>query len=81
MKPSLLTRESIPTPSRSATLQQMGLSVEGCPAGTVPIRKYTKEDVIRQKLLPPPEGTVHVVDPPLANVRFLLFRLIFSFSN
>ncbi|TMW95781.1 hypothetical protein EJD97_008356 [Solanum chilense] len=67
MKPSLLTKESIPTPSRSATLQQMELSDEGCPVGTVPLRRYTKEDVIRQKLLPPPEGTVRVVDPPLAN--------------
>ncbi|XP_015159513.1 uncharacterized protein [Solanum tuberosum] len=67
MKPSLLTKESIPTASRSATLQPMGLSDGGCPVGTVPIRRYTKEDVIRQKLLPPPEDTVHVVDPPLTN--------------
>lgn len=41
------------TSTRSSTIW---LNDEGCPFGTVPVRKITKDDLIRQKSMPPPEN-------------------------
>nr|XP_016505708.1 PREDICTED: uncharacterized protein LOC107823543 [Nicotiana tabacum] len=55
MKPSSYVKEIASTASTSDTLPTIGLPDGGCPVGTVPIRRYTKEDLIRHKLLPPSE--------------------------
>ncbi|XP_060210222.1 protein neprosin-like, partial [Lycium barbarum] len=34
----------------------------GCPFGTVPIRRLTKEDLIRQRNMPPPEDVTYVTN-------------------
>ncbi|XP_015087255.1 uncharacterized protein LOC107030501 [Solanum pennellii] len=56
MKPSYSMIESISTTSTSNyKLSKIRLSDKGCPVGTVPIRRITKEDLIRHKLMPPSE--------------------------
>nr|XP_009777804.1 PREDICTED: uncharacterized protein LOC104227279 [Nicotiana sylvestris] len=63
MKPSSYVKESDSTTSTSNELPRIRLPEGGCPVGTVPIRRTTKEDLIRHKLLPPPEDIM--VDNPL----------------
>ncbi|MCD7451183.1 hypothetical protein HAX54_009911 [Datura stramonium] len=56
MKPNLFQidqNSSGSTSSRSSTLWSEN---EGCPSGTVPIRRITKNDLIRHKHMPPPEN-------------------------
>ncbi|MCD7447177.1 hypothetical protein HAX54_025523 [Datura stramonium] len=52
MKPSLSMKES------ASTVTSNKLSIIRCPIGTVPIRRITKEDLIRHKLMPPPEDVM-----------------------
>ncbi|XP_055814328.1 uncharacterized protein LOC129883756 [Solanum dulcamara] len=54
MKPSLSMKESVSTISTS----NYKLSRIECPVGTVPIRRTTKEDLMRHKLMPPPEDVM-----------------------
>nr|XP_010326960.1 uncharacterized protein LOC104649445 [Solanum lycopersicum] len=59
MKPSYSMIESVSTISTSNyKLSKIRLSDEGCPVGTVPIRRITKEDLIRHKLMPPSEDVM-----------------------
>ncbi|WMV43863.1 hypothetical protein MTR67_037248 [Solanum verrucosum] len=56
MKPNLLRikqNSSASTSSKSLTqLSEDG----GCPSGTVPIKRITKDDLIRHRRMPPPEN-------------------------
>ncbi|KAH0640752.1 hypothetical protein KY290_037983 [Solanum tuberosum] len=53
MKPSFSMKESVSTISRSNyRSSRIGLPDRGCPVGTIPIRRTTKEDLIRHKLMP-----------------------------
>ncbi|XP_049388583.1 uncharacterized protein LOC125852939 [Solanum stenotomum] len=53
MKPSFYMKESVSTISTSNyKSSRIGLPDRGCPVGTVPIRRTTKEDLIRHKLMP-----------------------------
>lgn len=63
MKPSLSMKESVSTISTS---NYKLLRIE-CPVGTVPIRRTTKEDLMRHKLMPPPEDVM--VNNSLIRVR------------
>ncbi|XP_009764294.2 uncharacterized protein, partial [Nicotiana sylvestris] len=65
MKPSLFVKESDSTMSTSNKLSGIELPDGGCPVGTVPIRRTTKEDLIRHKLMPPAENVM--VDSPLTH--------------
>uniref|UniRef100_A0A1S4DRM2 Neprosin PEP catalytic domain-containing protein n=1 Tax=Nicotiana tabacum TaxID=4097 RepID=A0A1S4DRM2_TOBAC len=65
IKPSLFVKESDSTMSTSNKLPGINLADGGCPVGTVPIRRTTKEDLIRHKLLPPPEDIM--IDSPLTH--------------
>ncbi|XP_075112850.1 uncharacterized protein LOC142182498 [Nicotiana tabacum] len=58
MKPSSYMKESDSTISTSKMFPRTGLPDGGCPVGTVPVRRTTKEDLIRHKLLPPPEDVM-----------------------
>lgn len=76
MKPSLFMMKVVdPSKSITDTLESMKLPDGGCPVGTVPVRRFTKKDLTRHKLLPEPE------DNFVANVRFNFFSLIVIFSN
>ncbi|KAM3396769.1 hypothetical protein P3S68_000281 [Capsicum galapagoense] len=53
MKPTLVrAKKSSENPSTSLSLK-IWLKGKGCPPGTVPIRRITKEDLIKQKNMPP----------------------------
>ncbi|XP_059277720.1 protein neprosin-like [Lycium ferocissimum] len=55
MKPTLprIMQTSVtPTTNKSSTIW---LNDRGCPLGSVPIKRVTKDDLIRQRLMPPPE--------------------------
>ncbi|PHU21276.1 hypothetical protein BC332_06383 [Capsicum chinense] len=43
-----------PPKSITDTLESMKLADGGCPVGTVPVRRFTKKDLTRHKLLPEP---------------------------
>nr|XP_009777805.1 PREDICTED: uncharacterized protein LOC104227280 [Nicotiana sylvestris] len=58
MKPSSYMKESDSTISTSKMFPRTELPDGGCPVGTVPVRRTTKEDLIRHKLLPPPEDVM-----------------------
>lgn len=59
MKSSLSLKEGVSTISTSNyKFSRIGLPDGGCPIGTVPIRRTTKEDLIRHKLLPPSEDVI-----------------------
>lgn len=59
MKPSYSMIESVSTISTSNyKLSKIRLSDEGCPVGTIPIRRITKEDLIRHKLMPASEDVM-----------------------
>ncbi|KAH7839876.1 hypothetical protein Vadar_009877 [Vaccinium darrowii] len=49
MKPTLLPKRKRDQVSKDKEPFQMGLSGGGCPIGTVPIRRVTKEDLIRER--------------------------------
>ncbi|KAM3249999.1 putative protein isoform X1 [Capsicum annuum] len=56
MKPSLFMMKVVdPSKSITDTLESMKLPDGGCPVGTVPVRRFTKKDLTRHKLLPEPE--------------------------
>ncbi|XP_019237148.1 PREDICTED: uncharacterized protein LOC109217365 [Nicotiana attenuata] len=55
MKPTLSrTKQNFSTSSTSQSLR-IWLNGKGCPSGTVPIKRITKDDLIRQRHMPPPE--------------------------
>lgn len=66
MKPSWFMKESA-----SARPTSNQLSRIKCPVGTVPIRRTTKEDFIRRKLMPPPEDIM--VNSFFTDVRCMYF--------
>ncbi|WMV43073.1 hypothetical protein MTR67_036458 [Solanum verrucosum] len=56
MKPTLArTKQNAGNSSTSSSSSRIWRNGKGCPFGTVPIRRITKDDLIRQKNMPPPE--------------------------
>ncbi|XP_060211058.1 protein neprosin-like isoform X2 [Lycium barbarum] len=56
MKPTLArTLQNSNTSAANKSLN-IWLKENGCPFGTVPIKRVTKDDLIRQRHIPPPEG-------------------------
>lgn len=55
MKPILSrTKQNLVTSSTNQS-SKLWLNGKGCPSGTVPIKRITKDDLIRQTHMPPPE--------------------------
>ncbi|XP_006344030.1 uncharacterized protein [Solanum tuberosum] len=66
MKPTLTRRAQNPDISSTANKSSsIWLKDNGCPLETVPIRRITKDDLIRQRDIPSPEGTF---ESPLTNI-------------
>uniref|UniRef100_M1DM40 Neprosin PEP catalytic domain-containing protein n=1 Tax=Solanum tuberosum TaxID=4113 RepID=M1DM40_SOLTU len=66
MKPTLTRRAQNPDISSTANKSSsIWLKDNGCPLETVPIRRITKDDLIRQRDIPSPEGTF---ESPLTNL-------------
>ncbi|XP_070054507.1 protein neprosin-like [Nicotiana tomentosiformis] len=70
MKPTLHKLKQNSGTSTTSGLSTIWLNGEGCPIGTVPIKRIGKEDLIRQRHIPPPEDITFgvqlaVVDPTL----------------
>ncbi|XP_009798161.1 protein neprosin-like [Nicotiana sylvestris] len=57
MKPTLSTIKQIPSAPTVDISSRILLENGGCPSGTVPIKRVTKDDLIRQQHLPQPEDT------------------------
>ncbi|KAK6783294.1 hypothetical protein RDI58_021091 [Solanum bulbocastanum] len=55
MKPTLSRIRQISGTSKSKEASTIWLNDGGCPFGSVPIKRITKDDLIRQKHMPPPE--------------------------
>ncbi|KAH0691155.1 hypothetical protein KY285_018352 [Solanum tuberosum] len=55
MKPTLSRIKQTLGTSKSKEASTIWLNDGGCPFGSVPIKRITKDDLIRQKHLPPPE--------------------------
>ncbi|XP_075107074.1 protein neprosin-like [Nicotiana tabacum] len=55
MKPTLHKLKQNSGTSTTSGLSTIWLNGEGCPVGTVPIKRIDKEDLIRQRHIPPPE--------------------------
>ncbi|XP_075107075.1 protein neprosin-like [Nicotiana tabacum] len=55
MKPTLHKLKQNSGTSTTSGLSTIWLNGEGCPIGTVPIKRIGKEDLIRQRHIPPPE--------------------------
>ncbi|WMV43870.1 hypothetical protein MTR67_037255 [Solanum verrucosum] len=62
MKPTLVRSKQNSSASASNWSSRIWSEDGGCPFGTVPIKKITKEDLIRQRNMPPPED--HVTSDP-----------------
>ncbi|KAH0677935.1 hypothetical protein KY285_025736 [Solanum tuberosum] len=58
MKPTLFRTEKKSENSSTTPSSRMWLKGKGCPLGTVPIKRITKEDLIRQRSMPPPENVI-----------------------
>lgn len=55
MKPTLAkTKQNVDNSSTNSS-SKIRLKNKGCPPGTVPIKRITKDDLIRQKNMSPPE--------------------------
>nr|XP_009609723.1 uncharacterized protein LOC104103515 [Nicotiana tomentosiformis] len=70
MKPTLHRLKQNSGTSTTSGLSTIWLNGEGCPVGTVPIKRIDKDDLIRQRHIPPPEDITFdvqlaVVDPTL----------------
>ncbi|XP_019248370.1 PREDICTED: uncharacterized protein LOC109227626 [Nicotiana attenuata] len=55
MKPALRRLKQNSGTSTTSGSSTIWLNGEGCPVGTVPIKRISKEDLIRQRYIPPPE--------------------------
>lgn len=55
MKPTLSRIQQSSGTSKSKESSTIWLNDGGCPFGSVPIKRITKDDLIRQKHMPPPE--------------------------
>ncbi|XP_070011341.1 protein neprosin-like [Nicotiana sylvestris] len=58
MKPTLTRTLHNSDISAANKLSSIWLKKKGCPFGTVPIRRVTKNDLIRHKHIPPPENII-----------------------
>ncbi|KAM3343892.1 hypothetical protein P3S68_025982 [Capsicum galapagoense] len=56
MKSTLSTMKQISSNS-TIDISRTWLETDSCPSGTVPIKRITKDDLIRQRRMPPPEDT------------------------
>ncbi|XP_059277724.1 protein neprosin-like [Lycium ferocissimum] len=56
MKPTLSRMKQNSDASTTSRSSTMRLKNGGCPSGTVPIKRTTKDDLIRQRSMPPPEN-------------------------
>uniref|UniRef100_A0A1S4CG15 Neprosin PEP catalytic domain-containing protein n=1 Tax=Nicotiana tabacum TaxID=4097 RepID=A0A1S4CG15_TOBAC len=55
MKPILSRKKQNLVTSSTNQSPRIWLNGKGCPSGTVPIKRITKDDLIRQTHMPPPE--------------------------
>ncbi|XP_070025418.1 protein neprosin-like [Nicotiana sylvestris] len=67
MKPTLHRLKQHSGTSTTRGLSTIWLNGEGCPVGTVPIKRISKEDLIRQRHIPPPEDVTFDVQLAVAN--------------
>ncbi|XP_075101979.1 uncharacterized protein LOC107818423 [Nicotiana tabacum] len=70
MKPILSRKKQNLVTSSTNQSPRIWLNGKGCPSGTVPIKRITKDDLIRQTHMPPPEDVTFdvqlvAVDPTL----------------
>nr|XP_009762435.1 PREDICTED: uncharacterized protein LOC104214471 [Nicotiana sylvestris] len=65
MKPTLTRTLHNSDISAANKLSSIWLKKKGCPFGTVPIRRVTKNDLIRHKHIPPPEN---IIEAQLTNI-------------
>ncbi|KAM3263367.1 hypothetical protein P3L10_000361 [Capsicum annuum] len=70
MKPTLARSNQKSRTSAMNWSSRMWSKDGGCPFGTVPIKKITKEDLIRQRNMPPPEDLAIVQTPRNPNNKF-----------
>ncbi|KAF3612882.1 hypothetical protein FXO38_36563 [Capsicum annuum] len=57
------------------------LKTDSCPSGTVPIKKITKDNLIRQRRMPPPEDGAIVKTPRNASNKFVGAEMIANLWN
>ncbi|XP_016506977.2 uncharacterized protein LOC107824691 [Nicotiana tabacum] len=62
MKPTLSTIKQIPSAPTVDISSRILLENGGCPSGTVPIKRVTKDDLIRQRRMPRPEDTNNILE-------------------
>ncbi|XP_059277725.1 uncharacterized protein LOC132031857 [Lycium ferocissimum] len=67
MKPTLARTLHNSTKLTAIRSSSIWLKEEGCPFGTIPIKRVTKEDLIRQRHIQPPEAIIF--EDQLINVR------------
>ncbi|XP_055824403.1 uncharacterized protein LOC129892912 [Solanum dulcamara] len=67
MKPTLPTIHQIPNTSTIDISSRIKSENKSCPFGTVPIKRVTKDDLIRHRSMPPPED--FTVEAQLDDVR------------
>lgn len=75
MKPTLPNLQGDDTSSNINSPFTIGLKDGGCPTGTVPIRRITKDDLIRQRFLSQIRGAD---ESPYGDVSLLNFYNFFS---
>jgi hypothetical protein len=87
MKPSVFPKKLVNAPSPAAKHSAKGLS-EGCPFGTVPIKRVRREDLRGAKMLmenthptDATSGVYHVSHSFLIKLLLLLLLLLFSFQS
>lgn len=80
MKPTLPNLQGDDTSSNINSPFTIGLKDGGCPTGTVPIRRITKDDLIRQRFLSQIRGAD---ESPYGDVSLLkkFLQLLFEFHN
>ncbi|KAM3321809.1 hypothetical protein P3S67_002960 [Capsicum chacoense] len=80
MKPTLSTMKQILSNS-TIDISRTWLDTDGCPSGTVPIKRVTKDDLIRQKRMPPPEDRAIIKTPDNRSNKFSGAGMVASLWN
>nr|XP_009798175.1 PREDICTED: uncharacterized protein LOC104244453 isoform X2 [Nicotiana sylvestris] len=81
MKPTLSTINQISSTSTVDISSRKVLENGGCPSGTVPIKRVTRDDLIRQRRMPPPENRAIVHTPSDPNNKFAGAGMVASLWN
>lgn len=76
MKPTLPTIKHISKNSTVDIFSKISLEKNNCPSGTVPIKKITRDDLIRQRNMPSPEDFAY---EPQSEVRKIMLLQFISF--